>query len=65
MRTVRLSKKASVGLLLTDLFVLWFALGGALDTAAPTWLRLVSAAVAALAASLAVRSVTLLSRQRA
>lgn len=62
MRTVRLRKEASVGLLLADLFVLWFALGGALDGEAPTWLRLVSAAVAALAASLAIRSLTLLRR---
>lgn len=64
MRPVQLRKEASAGLLLADLFVLWFAVGLALDADAPVWLRLGSAAVAALALSLAVRSLMLLRRQQ-
>lgn len=65
MRTFQLRTDATVGLLLADLFVLWFASGGLWDADAPTWFRLASGAVAALAASLAVRSLTLLLRARA
>lgn len=64
MRTVELRKEASVGLLLADLLVLWFAVGGLCEGDAPTWFRVASGAVAALAASFAVRSLTLALRAR-
>lgn len=53
-----------MGLLLADLFILWFAMGGLWQTDAPTWFRVASGVVAALAVSLAVRSLTLLLRAR-
>lgn len=64
MRSVQLRTEGSVGLLLADLVVLWFAIGGVVDTDAPTWLRVTCGAVAALAASLTVRSLALLRRAR-
>ncbi|GAA4821838.1 hypothetical protein ACFQ0K_15710 [Nocardioides caeni] len=66
MPAIRLRSDATIGLLLADLFVLWFALGSARDAEAPTWIRVVSLVVVVLAVAFAVHSlVSLLRRRRA
>lgn len=56
MRTVQLRTEATFGLLLVDLFVLWFASGGLLEAEAPARFRLASGALAALAVLFAGRA---------